>query len=145
MSRYSNCVYILIRTFDFFRRWWEFADRNLNICQLVFEQKFREIIAEITYLIHTLVLRGSDVTFCWVPSHCGIYFNEKVDSMAKCGAKHANGSCKLDIRLSLHEGYRLLQNTCWKYFRKKLQDLGYLWIDNTSQTLHSYDGLKIYN
>ena len=55
------------------------------------------------------------------------------------------GTKNLNVSLSLHEGYSLLQNACWKHFRKKLQDLGYMWNDNTSQTLHSYDGLKIYN
>ena len=42
--------------------------------------------------------------------------------MAKCGAKHTNGSCKIDLLLSLQEDYSLLQNACWKHFRKKWQD-----------------------
>ena len=105
----------------------------------------QDLITEISHLIHCLILRGSSITFCWVPSHCGIHFNERVDKIAKRGAMNISGAKSLNVSLSLQEGYNLLQNACWKHFRKKLEDLGYTWNDNSCQTLKTYNGLKLYN
>ena len=44
------------------------------------------IIFEIKHLIHTLQLRNILINFLWVPSHCGIFWNDQVDSLAKTGA-----------------------------------------------------------
>ena len=45
-----------------------------------------DIIYEIKHLVHCLLIKGTGVTFCWIPSHCGTTFNEWVDRAAKRGA-----------------------------------------------------------
>ena len=75
-----------------------------------FSLKIRsEMIMEISHLIHILSLRGSDITFCWIPSHCGLYYNEKVDKAAKKGASDNLGVHYLDIAMSKHEYNSLLK------------------------------------
>ena len=38
------------------------------------------------YLIHCIVYKGTGIEFCWVPSHCGLYWNEILDK--NCTEKH---------------------------------------------------------
>ena len=35
-----------------------------------------DILYEVKYLIHCIMYRGIGIKFCWVPSHCGLYWNE---------------------------------------------------------------------
>ena len=42
-----------------------------------------DIIYEIKHLVHCLNITGTVVTFCWIPSHCGLTFNERADRAAK--------------------------------------------------------------
>ena len=35
-------------------------------------------------------MNGIGIDFCWIPSHCGLYWNEVVDSVAKNGASSKN-------------------------------------------------------
>ena len=42
-----------------------------------------DILYEIKYLIHCILYRGIGIEFCWVPSHCGLYWNEMSDKLAK--------------------------------------------------------------
>ena len=62
-----------------------------------------EMILEIKHVIHRLSCKGINVTFFWVPSHCGIYGNELVDAAAKQAGRNIEGSIKLNINLDLHE------------------------------------------
>ena len=41
---------------------------------------------EVKYLIHCIMYKGIGVEICWVPSHCGLYWNEISDKLAKQGA-----------------------------------------------------------
>ena len=43
----------------------------------------RDIIYEIKYLIHCIMSRGIGIEFCWIPSHCGLYWNEISDKLPK--------------------------------------------------------------
>ena len=62
-----------------------------------------DLIFEIKYIIHLLRLRNIGITLCWVPSHCGIFWNDHVDSLAKLGANNRYPS-KLSIaKLSYNE------------------------------------------
>ena len=61
------------------------------------------LIDEILQLIHNLTNHHVDITFYWVPSHCGIRFNEEVDKAAKKGAKNDPNSIPLNITLDYHE------------------------------------------
>ena len=56
-----------------------------------------DIIFEIKYLIHCLIMKGSCVDFCWVPSHCGILHNELADRAAKKGALNTPNSTLISI------------------------------------------------
>ena len=80
-----------------------------------------EMLYEICHLVHTLILRGSSITFCWVPSHCGLLFNEWADRAAKAGARSKGLSEKLNIPLSLHEAYRNLKRIIWLQLEQKNQ------------------------
>ena len=59
-----------------------------------------ELIQEIYQLIHFLYIRGSQVDFCWVPSHCGLSANERVDQLAKKAAITEKGLIKINLPLS---------------------------------------------
>ena len=41
------------------------------------------IVYEIKYLIHCIMSRGIGIEFCWIPSHCGLYWNEISDKLPK--------------------------------------------------------------
>ena len=43
-----------------------------------------EMIHEISHLVHVLSLNGSAI--CWVPSHCGLLYNNWADRAAMAGA-----------------------------------------------------------
>ena len=42
-----------------------------------------DIIYEIQLLVLRLLIKGTGATFCWIPSHCGLIFNEWADRAAK--------------------------------------------------------------
>ena len=79
-----------------------------------------EIVIEIRHMIHFLSLRGTSVTFCWIPSHCGFYGNECADRLAKAAAKEMdiNSTSFVNIPYSLQEGYHLLEKTSWNHVNK---------------------------
>ena len=78
-----------------------------------------EMILEINHLIHNLSLRGTDITFCWIPSHSSFRYNDKVDRAAKRGANNSSDSNNIQLSLSLHENYSLVDNYVWKQFQLK--------------------------
>ena len=73
-----------------------------------------ELILEIQHLAHSLAVKGTNVHFCWVPSHCGIFGNEWVDRAAKQGAKNSKYAKQLNIPISIFESVSLLERTSWK-------------------------------
>ena len=66
-----------------------------------------EIIYEIKYLIDLLIKRGTSVTFCWVPSHCGLKQNDLADLAAKQGSRNLD-SFEIEFSHSLREKYHLI-------------------------------------
>ena len=40
-----------------------------------------DIFYEVKYLIHCIMYKGIGIEFCWVPSHCGLYWNEISDKL----------------------------------------------------------------
>lgn len=64
-----------------------------------------------------LIERGTQLTFCWIPSHYSFYNNEKADRAAKHGAKHGFDTEYLGFPLSLHEQFNLLTSHIWKTFQ----------------------------
>ena len=67
-----------------------------------------DIVIEIVQLIHLLSLRGCNITFCWIPSHCNFYFNNIVDVAAKQGAIGGHDTTTLDIPLCVKECFCLV-------------------------------------
>ena len=81
------------------------------------------IVYEVKYLIHCImyhmiqwiryfkiyISRGIGVEFCWVPSHCGLYWNEMSYKLAKQGAmKNMPAIPCTKLSLSHHEIYSIL-------------------------------------
>jgi ribonuclease HI len=79
-----------------------------------------EMVIEICQLIHSLSIQGTDITFCWLPSHCNIYYNDKADIAAKKGAKESDCSISLNVALSLTECNGKVDNFVWKEFQKQI-------------------------
>ena len=62
--------------------------------------------------------KGIGIEFCWVPSHCGLYWNE-IDKLAKQGAmKNMSEISSNNLLLSSHEINSLLKKTVYKQIEK---------------------------
>ena len=60
------------------------------------------------------------IEFCWVPSHCGVYWNEISDRLAKQGAmENMSEISSNNLLLSSHEINSLLKKTVYKQIEKK--------------------------
>ena len=57
---------------------------------------------------------GNGIEFCWVPSHCGLYWNE-IDKLAKQGAMKNMSEMSNNLLLSSHEINSLLKKTIYIY------------------------------
>ena len=62
-----------------------------------------ELLFEIKHLIHILGSNNTIISFCWIPSHCNIFWNDKVDILAKQGAKNNHAINVKNIPVSLNE------------------------------------------
>ena len=69
---------------------------------------------EINYLVHCLFIKGTGVTFCWTPSHCGLTFNERAERATKQRAINNVQSTVLDVPLSPEEMCNIIENDVWK-------------------------------
>ena len=79
----------------------------------------KDLLYEIRFLVHCLRCRGIIVTFCWVPSHLGLYWNEISDKLAKEGSSKSNNTAINEIKLSKHEYYCLINNFMNKDLHQK--------------------------
>ena len=80
-----------------------------------------DIFYEVKYLIHCIMYKGIGIEFCWVPSHCGLYWNEISDKLAKQGAvKNMSERSSSNLLLSSHE---LIQRLYINKLEKKLRYL----------------------
>ena len=62
---------------------------------------------------------GGGIEFCWVPSHCGLYWNEISDKLAKQGAmKNMSGISYSNVQLSYHETASILEKTVYQELQK---------------------------
>ena len=63
--------------------------------------------------------KGIGIEFCRVPSHCGLYWNEISDKLAKQGAmKNMSEISSNNLLLSSHENNLLLKKTIYKQIEK---------------------------
>ena len=77
------------------------------------------IFYEVKYLIHCTMYNGIGIQFCWVPSHCGLYWNEISDKLANQGAmKNISELSSNNILLSSHEINSLLKKAVYKQIEK---------------------------
>ena len=64
-----------------------------------------------TFLIHCIALKDIGVSFCWIPSHCGLFWNELADFSAKQGAsERPSNTLNSSLSLSSHEIISILTN-----------------------------------
>ena len=66
-----------------------------------------DIIFEIKHYINCLMSNGTIINFCWVPSHCGLRYNEYADYAAKRGANNIDSQF-IDVPYSLKEKYNII-------------------------------------
>ena len=59
--------------------------------------------------------RGIGIEFCWVLSHCGLYWNEVSDKLAKQGAiKDMSETSYSNLLLSSHDIISVLDKNVYK-------------------------------
>ena len=64
---------------------------------------------------------GIGIEFCWVPFHCGLYWNEISDKLVKQGAmKNMSETSYSNLLLSSHEIISILEKNVYKQTEKKL-------------------------
>ena len=74
-----------------------------------------DFLFEIRHIIHCLISKGVLVNFCWVPSHCNLYWNNVADTLAKRGASGKSVSAKArSIDLSCHEMITSIEKSFYK-------------------------------
>ena len=78
----------------------------------------RDLLYEIRFLVHCIKSRGINVTFCWVPSHLGLYWNEVSDKLAKKGSSKSDNTHINEIHLSKHEYYSMINKFMYKGLNK---------------------------
>jgi len=63
-----------------------------------------DLVYEIRTLIHYIMMRGVGICFCWVPSHCNIFYNNKADILAKLGASNdVNSIPVMSLKIAKNE------------------------------------------
>ena len=78
-----------------------------------------DILYEVKYLIHCIMYRGIGIEFCLVPSHCGLYWNEMSDKLAKQGAmKNMSETSYNNLLLSSYEIISILEKNVYKQTEK---------------------------
>ena len=85
-----------------------------------------DLVYEIYYLLYQLFMKNNNVTFCWIPSHCGISGNEQVDKAAKRGAQRKANYIHLPIPISIEEYNNHLQNISFSNFFDNSQNKNFL-------------------
>ena len=68
-----------------------------------------KLIDDILNAVSQLSNLNTYITFYWVPAHCGIFYNEKVDALAKKGAMNSLNTVKIDLAMDYHEYCTILK------------------------------------
>ena len=77
-----------------------------------------DIFYEVKYLIHCIMYKGIRVEFCWVLSHCGLYWNEISDKLAKLAKQGAMKNTSNNLLFSSHEVNSLIKKAVYKQIEK---------------------------
>ena len=78
----------------------------------------KDVFYEVKHLIHCIMSRGIGIEFCLVPSHCGLYWNEISEKLAKQGPNKNMFEIYNNLLLSSHEIASILQKTVYKELEK---------------------------
>lgn len=68
------------------KKWSVFTDSKAALQCLIYALRrgpHEQLVLEIRELLHHLFVQGHDITFQWLPSHCGILGNEHADAAAR--------------------------------------------------------------
>ena len=77
------------------------------------------VFYEVKHLIHCIRSSGIGIEFCLVPSHCGLYWNEMSEKLAKQGPiKNMSEISYNNLLLSSHEIASILEKTVYKELEK---------------------------
>ena len=81
--------------------------------------------------------KGIGIEFCWILSHCGLYWNEISDKLAEQGAvKNMSEISSNNLLLSSHEINSLLKKTVYKQTEKLLHKIYPLSFYSSSFSIH---------
>jgi ribonuclease HI len=83
------------------------------------KQERANLIAEILINTSSMIQRGCDVAFLWVPSHVGIRGNEKADSAAYNAALKLNHQTYFEPGLTAKEAGTLLTEKAWTLWKQE--------------------------
>jgi ribonuclease HI len=80
-----------------------------------------DLLYDIKLLIFHISVRGSEITFCWIPSHCNFFYNDVADRLAKCGASNSiEANLISNTKLAKYEIISILEKAVRnKFFDKK--------------------------
>ena len=79
-----------------------------------------DILYEVKYVIHCIMYRGIGIEFCWVPSRCGLEWNEVSDNLAKQGAMKIMSETSYSIQqLSSQKIISILEKNANKQIEKR--------------------------
>lgn len=86
--------------------------KSTLICLQNYNNKYRtQMIQQIQHLIHLILTNKINLTFLWIPSHCNIPSNDKVDNLAKKGAQNISNAIYTPLKFDLHELYFHINTT----------------------------------
>ena len=77
----------------------------------------------------------------WVPSHCGIYYNDKVDRLAKNGARKSGNVTQINLAYSSHE----LNSIATRYIYAELKSANEIRINNYNDIIKQTTSFSVSN
>ena len=83
-----------------------------------------DIVSEILFQIHQLIMRGCNISLLWVPGHSNLYGNELADLCAKEAATKELNTTVCDIPISVSEACNIVSHAVWNDRQKHcLEDI----------------------
>jgi glutamine synthetase type III len=74
-----------------------------------------DLLFDIELLISHISMRGSEITFCWIPSIVTFFYNDVADRLAKCGASNSiEANFIYNTKLAKYEIISILEKSCSK-------------------------------
>ena len=80
-----------------------------------------ELLLEIRFLLHQIIIKGTFIIFAWIPSHCGIPGNDQADRGAKSAATGISGG-RVNIGLSIREAKAVFKQALYRGWAVELKE-----------------------